>query len=110
MKKLDPELEPYIGPEPTMTMMTTLCLALVVWQIVKWLWNLTSSSSAIQDDTASGTTAGASNGGLKTPTQQYDETILLVGPSLAGKTTLFYATTRIVSAQKEMIDCHCGLV
>jgi signal recognition particle receptor subunit beta len=86
MKKLDPELEPYIGPEPSITLMGTFCLALLLWQMIKVLSKSSGGSGkAIQDDPQE-----KSDAALLQPTKYYDETILLCGPSLAGKTSLFY--------------------
>lgn len=83
MRQIDPQLEEFIGPEPSITILGTFALALVLWQIL--LRATGRGGKAIQDDDDQEDTL------LRQTNQQYfDSTILLCGPSLAGKTSLFY--------------------
>ena len=100
MKRIDPQLEPYIGPEPSINIMGTFVLALLLWQFMKVVSNSVSGGGsggkAIQGDTND-----PSNDVLKSATtsnKHYDETILLCGPSFGGKTSLFY--TLLLSSQQ----------
>ena len=83
MAQIDPPLEPFLGPEPSMTILGTLGLALVVWKLLSFFGG-GSRGSAIQDDQDDETTSKSKT------LRAYDSTLLLCGPSLAGKTSLFY--------------------
>jgi signal recognition particle receptor subunit beta len=92
ISQIDPQLEPYIGPEPSVTIFGSFCLALLVWQ---WLMRAPGrKGTAIQDDDDQEDTI------IKQKNQRYfDSTILFCGPSLAGKTSLFY---NIVYPQRKL--------
>jgi GTPase SAR1 family protein len=90
MRQMDPHLEPYMGgPEPSMTLMGTLCLVVFLWHCQTWQWRrrrtnkaTNGNGGAIQDET--------NDDELAASDQPYDATVLLCGPPLAGKTCLFY--------------------
>jgi signal recognition particle receptor subunit beta len=82
MRQIDPQLEPYIGPEPTVTLLGSLLLAVFLWKLF-------------------GTTLGRKGKAIANMEEDDDEdlpkddryfhaTLLFCGPSLAGKTSLFY--------------------
>lgn len=83
MAQIDSPLEPFLGPEPSMTIMGTLTLAFIVFKLLGLLGG-SSRGSAIQDDQDDVAVEKA-----KTK-RSYDSTVLFCGPSLAGKTSLFY--------------------
>lgn len=82
--QFDSQLKPFVGPEPSVTMLGSLALALLLWQ---FLMRATGrGGTAIQDDDDGEDTV------IKQKNQRYfDSTILFCGPSLAGKTSLFYS-------------------
>jgi signal recognition particle receptor subunit beta len=83
---MDPALEPYVGPEGTITVLGTLVLAWTLWQTVLWLLFLSSGTSggkAIADDDPEEEPL------VSDTTTHLDGTILLCGPSMAGKTCVF---------------------
>lgn len=85
MRQVDPQLEPYIGPEPSVTIFSTLFLALFLWQVLSRVIGR-GGGKAIQDDD------DQEDLGLKQKDNRYfDSTLLFCGPSLAGKTSLFYS-------------------
>jgi signal recognition particle receptor subunit beta len=91
MRKIDPQLEPYVGPEPSMTILGTICLGLFLWQLLIrscgcGRGGAGGGGKAIQNDEDD----DEDNLLLKQESRYFDATILLCGPSLAGKTTLFY--------------------
>ncbi|CAJ1961741.1 unnamed protein product [Cylindrotheca closterium] len=92
MAKIDPPLEPFLGPEPSMTLIGTLGLGFIVWKVLSLLLGggggtSTSSGSAIQDDDQD----DATNPSSKNKSQRsFDSTLVFCGPSLAGKTSMFY--------------------
>ena len=82
--QLDPWLEPYVGPEATVTL---TCTFMVCW-IVLWLFRsviFNRSGRAVDDDEGK---LLASTSGNKA--EKFDATVLLVGPRNSGKTRLFY--------------------
>jgi signal recognition particle receptor subunit beta len=80
LRRIDPQLEPYIGQEPTVTLIGSLLLAVFLWKLFgstlgrkgKAIANLEEDEELIQDD------------------RYFHATLLFCGPSLAGKTSLFY--------------------
>ena len=83
--QVDPLLEPFAGPEATVTLSFTWLVAWSVLMVLRFLWTRASgrgrgSAVADHDDQV-----------LKEDAQQhYDATVLLIGPKAAGKTRLFY--------------------
>lgn len=80
LRQIDPQLEPYIGPEPTVTLIGSLLMAVFFWKLFgstlgrkgKAIANLEEDEELTQDD------------------RYFHATLLFCGPSLAGKTSLFY--------------------
>ena len=82
MRQIDPQFEPYVGPEPTITFIGSLLLAVFLWKLFgstlgrkgKAIANLEDEDEVVttQDD------------------RYFHATLLFCGPSLAGKTSLFY--------------------
>ena len=83
IQQTDPQLEAYFGPEASVTIFTTVLLA---WLVVRILKSLTRSGPAYDQAEDAVLSTSTAKGG----TQSYDTTVLLVGPSLSGKTRLFY--------------------
>jgi hypothetical protein len=85
MKTLDPKLEPYLGPEASVTLLGTVLIGLLLWKI---LWMILGDSSttrgAIQD-------VEEDDAIVDYKDISYDGTVLFCGPSLGGKTSLFYS-------------------
>lgn len=88
-RRADTELEPYVGPEGSVTVLSTL---LVAWLVLATMRLVSSRvfgtgralADEEEDTILSSKTAAAS------AAANYDATVLLVGPSLSGKTRLFY--------------------
>ena len=103
MRRVDPQLEPYIGPEPSITIMGSLFLALLLWQVV-----VRCGGSV----TALGRGRGKAIQGhdddddedllLRKDTRYFDATILLCGPCWAGKTSIFYRLTQPITLQRSI--------
>jgi Signal recognition particle receptor beta subunit len=99
MHRIDPQLEPLVGPEACVTLVGTLLVAWLVLGVVRMIFQSTSNNSsrrAIADDDddddqvlSSSKVAGASAAAGATD-NQYDATVLLCGPHNSGKTCLFY--------------------
>jgi len=87
MAQIDPPLEPFLGPEPSMTLMGTLGLGFIVWKLLSLLGGGSSRGSAIQDDDDQDDATTSSKNKSQ---RSFDSTLLFCGPSLAGKTSLFY--------------------
>jgi len=84
MKQIDPKLEPFLGPEASITVLGTLLVALLVWKLVSMVLGQSSSAGgAIQDDQEDDAI-------VEYDDVTYDGTALLCGPPLTGKTSLFY--------------------
>lgn len=80
---LDPQLEPYMGPEPTITLICTVLVAWLTAHVVKFILSrVLGSGKAYKDD--------EDELKEKTALQKFDATVLLVGPPGSGKTRLFY--------------------
>ena len=80
---IDPVLKPFIGDEATITIAGSLLLAFLIYQILKVL-SLSNRKAVINDD--------ADDVLLEKilSEQTYQDSVLLLGPSLAGKTRLLY--------------------
>lgn len=87
MAQIDPPLEPFLGPEPSMTLLGTLLLGFIVWKLLQFLGGGSSRGSAIQDD---GQDDDVASNKKNKSQRSFDSTLLFCGPSLAGKTSLFY--------------------
>ena len=96
IKEIDPQLEPYVGPEGCITVVGSLLLSYALYQLVRSIFGSSSSSSsslgdggknkAIQEDYRDQDILPVSN----EKSRPFDGTIVLCGPTLAGKTSLFY--------------------
>ena len=82
-RQIDPILEPYLGPEPTVTLVGSILLGVLVWQVLKIINSLSSGRAIVDDDDDHVISSSHKK-------QDYANTILLCGPSNAGKTRLFY--------------------
>jgi len=96
IKEIDPRLEPYVGPEGCVNIFGSLLLGWVVYGLVRSLFSGGGSSSlgsgrnkAIQEDDDRILPSNKTS-------RPFDESVLLCGPSLAGKTSIFY---RLISQQ-----------
>ena len=94
MRRIDPKLRPYVGPEATVTLAGTVILSWLVLILLRSCSVLNSRRSAIADDdedgqglTGSSKSKSAAAGSAEA---QYDATVLLCGPRSGGKTALFY--------------------
>ena len=81
-RQVDPILEPYLGPEPTVTLVGSLLLGVLVWQILKILSSLSSGRAIVDDDDDHVISSSHE--------KDFTSTVLLCGPSGAGKTRLLY--------------------
>lgn len=82
-RQVDPLLEPYLGLEPTVTLVGSLLLGVLVWQVLKILSSLSSGRAIVDDDDDQVIASSHQK-------QDFAATILLCGPTNAGKTRLFY--------------------
>lgn len=95
IREIDPRLEPFFGPEASVSIFGSVFLSWCLFQILtKTIFSSGSSSlgggnknTAIQEDDRDKDIL-PSDADTSRP---FDETILLCGPSLAGKTSLFYS-------------------
>ena len=107
IKEIDPQLEPYVGPEGCITVVGSLLLSYAVYQLVRSIFGSSSSSSssssslgdggknkAIQEDYRDQDILPVSN----EKSRPFDGTIVLCGPALTGKTSLFY---RLIQQEQE---------
>jgi len=78
ISSLDSNLHDYVGPEATVTILTSLVLAWILFASLGLLFGGTSKGRAVADDDA---------GIIQ---QSFDETVVLVGPPGGGKTRLYY--------------------
>lgn len=83
-RQVDPLLEPYLGPEPTITLVGSVLLGVLVWQVLKILSSFSGGRAIVGDDDDQ---VISSSQKLK---QDFVATILLCGPPNSGKTRLFY--------------------
>ena len=92
IKEIDPLLEPIVGPEASVTIFGSLLLAWLLYQLGRTVFSSGSplgsgdKNTAIQEDERDQDIL-PSNAETSRP---FDETVLLCGPSLAGKTSIFY--------------------
>jgi signal recognition particle receptor subunit beta len=94
IREIDPRLEPFFGPDASVSILGSVLMAWCLFQILtKTIFSSGSSSlgggnknTAIQEDDRDKDIL-PSDADTSRP---FDETILLCGPSLAGKTSLFY--------------------
>jgi signal recognition particle receptor subunit beta len=83
MGQVDPLLEPYIGPEASITLFTSLLVCVVLVPLVQsLLGGLSRGGKAIADD--------ADDQADTIATSDYGDTVILCGPMWAGKTRIFY--------------------
>jgi signal recognition particle receptor subunit beta len=104
IKEIDPQLEPYVGPEGCITVVGSLLLSYALYQLVRSIFGSSSSSSsslgdggknkAIQEDYRDQDILPVSN----EKSRPFDGTIVLCGTSLTGKTSLFY---RLIQQEQE---------
>ena len=107
IKEIDPQLEPYVGPEGCITVVGSLLLSYAVYQLVRSIFGSSSSPSssssslgdggknkAIQEDYRDQDILPVSN----EKSRPFDGTIVLCGPALTGKTSLFY---RLIQQEQE---------
>lgn len=81
IQQVDPQLEPYVGPEGTVSLLSSFILAWLVWVIIRFMSKrLLSTGNAVDDEPVVATT----------PSAPYNHTVLLCGPMESGKTRLFY--------------------
>jgi Signal recognition particle receptor beta subunit len=81
---IDPALKPFLGDEASITVVGSLLLAFFVYQILKLL-SLSGSRKAIANDDDDDALLEQ-----VMSKQPYQESVVLLGPSLAGKTRLLY--------------------
>lgn len=92
MKEIDPLLEPIVGPEASLTIVGSLLFASLLLRLIHFFFRTGSSlgngskTTAIQEYDRDQDIL-PSNAKSSRP---FDETALLCGPSLAGKTSIFY--------------------
>lgn len=86
MSDLDPLLEPYVGPEASITIASTLFFSFLVLQFLKVLGGVSRSGKAIADDDDDAGLAALN----KTAAEDFGDTVILCGPMGAGKTRIFY--------------------
>lgn len=86
MKTLDPKLEPLLGPEASITLLGTVMIGLLLWKVLSMVFGDSSAAKrgAIQDEEDDDAIVDYKE-------IYYDGTVLFCGPSLAGKTSLFYS-------------------
>jgi signal recognition particle receptor subunit beta len=104
IKEIDPQLEPYVGPEGCITIVSSLLLAYALYRLVRSIFGSSSLSSslggeknkAIQEDYRDQDILPVSN----EKSRPFDGTIVLCGPSLTGKTSLFYRLIQQEQQQK----------
>lgn len=88
IKEIDPQLEPYVGPEGSITIVGSILLAFILYQLVRSIFSSDGSgkNKAIQEDYRDQDILPVSN----EKSRPFDGTVVLCGPSLTGKTSLFY--------------------
>ncbi|VEU38277.1 unnamed protein product [Pseudo-nitzschia multistriata] len=98
VRAIDPILEPLVGPEASVTVFGSLLVAWIFYQLLRIAMDFSSGSSAslgrknsaIQEDDRDKDILPS---GAET-SRPFDGTVLLCGPSLGGKTCLFYELTQ----------------
>jgi signal recognition particle receptor subunit beta len=86
MRRIDPQLEPLIGKEATINIVGSLFVAWLLFLVVTKLLGSSGSGKAIQEDDHDQNVLQRDDHS----TRPFDGTIVLCGPSMSGKTTLFY--------------------
>lgn len=86
MGDLDPLLEPYVGPEASITIAFTLLLSFMVLQLMKALSGVSRGGKAIADDDDEAGLAALHQAAA----EEFGDTVILCGPMWAGKTRIFY--------------------
>ena len=92
IREIDPRLEPIVGPEASINIIGSLFFAWLFYRLALVFFSSgysvgdSNRNSAIQEDDRDQDIL-PSNAKASRP---YDETVLLCGPSLAGKTGIFY--------------------
>lgn len=81
--QIDPLLEPYVGPEASITIASTLLLGFLVLQFLKVLSSFSRGGMAIAQDEDDIAAAQLS-------ADDYGDSVILCGPMWAGKTRIFY--------------------
>lgn len=99
MQQIDPQLEPVLGPEASITLMGTLVVALLVWRLLSLVMGRSSTTSggAIQDEQEDDAI-------VEYDDVSYDGTVLLCGPPLAGKTSIFYTLVHPTSPSFQTVS------
>lgn len=95
IRDIDPQLEPYIGAEGCVNIFGTVCIGWIIYQLGRFFsrggsgGSSTSSLRGIEaiQDNDNDCALMRSN---ETSSVSFDETVLFCGPSLGGKTSLFY--------------------
>lgn len=92
IKEVDPLLEPLVGPEASVNIFGSLFFAWFLYQLAQTLFSSGSSvgtgskNTAIQEDEQDQDILPSN----AETSRFFDETVLLCGPSLGGKTSIFY--------------------
>lgn len=84
--QVDPLLEPYVGPEATVTILFSLFVSWMLLVVVRFLTRRTGRAIARDNHAGNDTILQAS----EDDNMAYDATVVLVGPSDAGKTRIFH--------------------
>lgn len=85
MNKIDPLLEPYVGPEASITIASSLFLCFILVQVMKVLSSISRGGKAIADDDDDDSPMAKLN-----KADDYGDTVILVGAMASGKTRIFY--------------------
>ena len=86
IQRLDPLLEPYVGSEATVTVISSLLVSwIVLWLMLRTLSVLNRTTGRAVDDDEGDVLATT-----RDEAETFDATVLLVGPRHSGKTRLFY--------------------
>jgi hypothetical protein len=86
IRRIDVQLEPMVGKEATISIMGSLLVSWLLFLVVTKLLGLSGNGKAIQEDDSDGNVLHQNLHSIR----PFSGTILLCGPSMSGKTTLFY--------------------
>lgn len=92
IQTVDPLFEPFVGPEASMNVVGSFLLAWLLYQLAQTLFSSGSSlgssnkNTAIQEDERDQDILPSN----AKASRSFDESVLLCGPSLGGKTSIFY--------------------